>query len=363
MATGADLRAARTAAGLSLSRMADRTHFTKAHLSMVETGKRSAVPDIVEAYEQALGTQLGPAPLDPLRVAHEWLVTPSPMTIQTQSGRRVGESLAGELENRVVHLRHLDDTVSSDELCPVIAKELNEAEQLVRTATYTEDTGKRLFATVGELAQLAGWVASDAGQYRQAERFYLSGVAAANHASDHVLGAQLLSSLSYQMANTGKPGDAVLLARTAIMGAHGATPLVRTLFLERVAWACAKSGEAGATWRALDTVDDTYEQRGADEPEWVYWLDRNEIDVMAGRCLIELGQPEKAEPLLAKAINNYPADHAREVALYLSWLAESYARSGDVDAAHSALNRARAANDTMPSARTDARLNTVERLL
>jgi hypothetical protein len=66
-------------------------------------------------------------------------------------------------------------------------------------------------------------------------------------------------------------------------------------------------------------VDKAYEERspGVIEPEWVYWLDGTEIDVMAGRCMIELGN-SAAEPLLTNAIMSYPTDHAREVALYLS---------------------------------------------
>ncbi len=55
-----------------------------------------------------------------------------------------------------------------------------------------------------------------------------------------------------------------------------------------------------------------YERRSAemDEPEWVYWLDRKQIDVMAGRCLIELGDPATAEPLLSGAIAAYTPEHA-----------------------------------------------------
>ena len=48
------------AAGISLSVMAIRTHFSKAYLSMVETGKRAATSDVVKAYERVLGIgQLG----------------------------------------------------------------------------------------------------------------------------------------------------------------------------------------------------------------------------------------------------------------------------------------------------------------
>ncbi|MEV0083853.1 helix-turn-helix transcriptional regulator [Saccharopolyspora sp. NPDC050642] len=365
MTTGADLRAARAAAGLSLSRMAQRTHFAKSYLSMVETGKRSVAPDVVDAYEQVLGVPLQPAPGDPLRIAHEWLVSESPIAVQFRSGRRVGDSLAEELETRVIELRHLDDVVSSRDLLPAVSKELREADRLVRSANFSESVGRRLFTAVAELAQLAGWIASDAGRYAEAQRLYISGVGAAGEASDRVLGAQLLSSLSYQVSNVGNPRDAALLARTAVKGADGATPVVRALLLERVAWASVKAKDISGTWRALDAVNDSYERRAGDgaEPEWVYWLNRSEIDVMAGRCMIELGRPNDAEPLLSNAVANYPPDHAREVALYLSWLAESHARTGDLDAARDAIERAQRYAAAMPSVRTDDRLFAVRQML
>jgi len=129
---------------------------------------------------------------------------------------------------------------------------------------------------VGELSQLAGWIASDAGHYQQAQRLYLSGVTATQAAADRALGAQPLSSLAYQIANIGNRDDAVLIARSAVTGAPDATPLVRALLLERLAWAAARAHDPDTTRRALDAVDDTYAQRstGIAEPEWVYWLDR-----------------------------------------------------------------------------------------
>jgi hypothetical protein len=218
---------------------------------------------------------------------------------------------------------------------------------------------------VGELAQLAGWVASDAGHYVEAERVYLSGVTAASAAEDPVLAGQLLSSLSYQMANVGDPADASLLARSAVKGANGASPVVRTLLLERVAWASARSRDADGARRALDTVDDTYESRsdGIEEPEWTYWLNRSEIDVMAARCMIELGDPSSAEPLLSGAIATYDPEHVREVALYQTWLAESYVRSGELDAGRTTLARARKLALRAKSARLTARVATIDRLL
>lgn len=54
-ALGAQLRAARTAAGLSLAQMAARTSFDRKHLGNCETGSRQATAAVVLAYERALG--------------------------------------------------------------------------------------------------------------------------------------------------------------------------------------------------------------------------------------------------------------------------------------------------------------------
>jgi transcriptional regulator with XRE-family HTH domain len=364
---GPALRAAREAAGLSLAALAARTHYSKPLLGLLETGRRTIKPEHVVAYSRALFVSLdslyGP-PDDPLRLAHDWLVSDTPVAVQTRFGRRVGADLAAQLESRVIELRHLDDFVYGSDLFPLVRKELADAQAVVSESTYTDGVGRRLLTVVGELSQLAGWVASDAGRYQEAQNVYLSGVSAARDAGDRALAGQLLSSLSYQMANVGNPADAVLLARSAAKGAEHATPVVRTLLLERVAWACARSRDRDGTRRALDLVDDTYEQRGPiiPEPEWVYWLNRSEIDVMAGRCLIELGQPAAAEPLLSAAIDSYQAEHIREVALYLSWLAESYARSGELDAARDTLDRARTVAAGGGSVRLDTRLQEVQRL-
>ncbi|WP_216210851.1 helix-turn-helix domain-containing protein [Amycolatopsis aidingensis] len=366
---GANLRAAREAAGVSLSAMAARTHYSKPLLGLLENGKRALKPVHVTAYARALNvsveTLYGP-PEDPLRVAHEWLVADTPAEVHSTAGRRVGATLASRLEDRVIELRHLDDVIGGRDLFPLVHKELTSAQGVVKDASYTERTGRRLLTVVGELAQLAGWVASDAGHYTEAERVYLSGVSAARDAGDRALAGQLLSSLSYQIANVGNPADAALLARSAVVGTQDqTTPVVRTLLLERMAWASARARDHDGTQRALDAVDDAYEQRsaGAEEPEWVYWLDRKEIEVMAGRCLIELGDPLAAEPLLSGAIAVYTPEHAREVALYQTWLAESYARAGMFDAARDTITRARKTAQGVNSTRLDLRIGTVESLL
>lgn len=350
-----------------LRRLSGRATVTRDEVKRWEVGKRRPGPYWTLFLASALGVDeaalIDPLP-DPLRLAHEWLVSDTPQQVEMRSGRRVGASLASRVESRVIELRHLDDYLGGEDLTPVVVKELDASARLVRSASYSEPVGKRLLTAVGELAQLAGWVASDAGLFRRAEGFYLSGVSAATDAGDRALTGNLLSSLAYQMANVGRPSDALLLARTAVKGADGA-PVVRALLLERVAWAAAKSGDALAALRALDRVDNVFGSRrpGDCEPEWTYWLNGDEVDTMRARVLVELGRPQDAGPVLNDVLSRYPASAARESALYWSWLAESYVKSGEIDGAREALDTARQFASHVRSARADDRIEAVSACL
>jgi hypothetical protein len=179
------------------------------------------------------------------------------------------------------------------------------------------------------------------------------------------LAANIISTLSYQLANTGNPRQAALLARTAYAGArHSATPTTKALLLERVAWADAKSGDLGGCERALGQVEENFNHTEPEsDPDWVYWLNREEIDVMAGRCFTELKQPARAEPLLRSATSAYDNALIRENSLYLSWLAEDYILLNEIDLAAEIATRVLELGSRADSARTDERLRHLARLL
>ncbi|MEU6562863.1 tetratricopeptide repeat protein [Nocardia nova] len=361
---GPALRAARESAGIGLREFARRTHWSAAYLSQVERGLRPVSADIRKAYAGTFGTgNATPPPADPLRIAHEWLVADVPPLEQMKSGRQIGSGLADEMERRVIELRRLDDRIGGTTLHPIVRSDLDAARTVVREGTHAPEVRRRLLRVVGELSQLGGWVYADAGQYRRAQDVYLDGVTAATEAGDKPLAGQLLSTLAYMIANVGDPHDAALLARTALRGAtNSAPPIVRALLGERIAWAAAKSGDTEAASRALDDVDDEYDRRGPadDDPDWTYWLNRDEIDIMRARCAVELGEVTTAETLLTPALDRYPPHRRREAALYRTWLAEAHARTGNLDAARATL--AKVGTDT-GSDRVERRVHEVEQLL
>ncbi len=264
-----------------------------------------------------------------------------------------------------MQLRRADDFISGRDSHALVLQELKATSDLLNKAALTDSQSRRLLTATAELAQLAAWVAADAGLYRNAAKYTESGVLAAHAADNPALAANIISTLSYQLANTGNPRQAALLARTAYAGGHReATATTRALLLERVAWADAKSGDLSNCERMLGLVEDDFGRANPDEdPDWVYWLNRNEIDVMAGRCYTELKNPARAEPLLRNAISTYSDTLIRENVLYLSWLAEDYILLGDIDEAAGISTEILELKNRANSSRTDERLKYLVKLL
>jgi hypothetical protein len=179
----------------------------------------------------------------------------------------------------------------------------------------------------------------------------------ANGISRSLLIRRSVSTLAYQVANRDDPHEAVLLTRSAAAGAQGhSSSTTRALLEERVAWAHARVGEIRHTERALSAVDTEYDRRRpADDPEWVYWLDEDEI-IMAGRCYVELQQPDRAIPLLPDVLDRYDERQTRESALYTSWLAEAHVQAGDIEHAAALADRTLELSSSTSSSRGDDRV-------
>lgn len=142
MTTGSQIRAARLAAGLGLREVARRAVIDPGYLSQIERGKRAPSPEFLARLSDVLGVELQQSA--PLRAALELLTSSAPAAV---------------VEHGAVHeLRALDDQVGGVDSYPVVASALAQVEDA---------------ALYAELAQLAGWVAADAGRSDAATRHYV----------------------------------------------------------------------------------------------------------------------------------------------------------------------------------------------
>jgi transcriptional regulator with XRE-family HTH domain len=282
-----------------------------------------------------------------------------------RQGRRIGASTVAQLAGRVHGLRLADDVLSGGDLIAPAFRELRRAVDLYRTASFSEETGRGLLVQLGELGQIAGWVASDAGRLDDAEHAYRLGLAAAREAGDPTLVGNLAGSLAYQWSNNGREREAADMAQAAVDEAGpDAPPAARALFLDRVAWTQTRAGEAQAAMRALGDAHDALSADGGPEaPPWAYWVSREELEVMDARVFTELHRPLRAVPLLTDVLSRYDTTHARELALYRSWLAVALADANEPERAAEEAQRIIELSGELSSDRTAARTRVVlERL-
>lgn len=250
------------------------------------------------------------------------------------SGRRVGADVPQQLSQRTARLRRLDDFAGGGDTYQMYVRELEGTTRLADEGVYSEATGRGMRGIIAEQAQLAGWAAYDAGNYEGARGHYMTALAASRAAEDTALEGNSLAFLAcLEWTVGGGSGIRFATAAYEALGA-GAAPVVRALLADRLAWQHATAGNDREADYALGVAEEAiHEHSDSDEPgpDWAYWVDRDEIAIMTGRCWAELHRPLRAIPALEDALARYDDTRARDKALYLSWLAAAYLDAGEVE--------------------------------
>ncbi|MEW2382312.1 helix-turn-helix transcriptional regulator [Micromonospora sp. NPDC047707] len=365
------MRQLRRDRGLSLRDLAKLTFHGKTYLHELENGIKPPTTQAAQRVDDALnagGELVALAALRPTIprrdfVAAAGLAAALPHTLLAH-GRHVGAATPGRLAERTARLRRLDNYLGGADTHRTYAAEVESTTRLVQDGSYTEATGRHLLAVLAEQAQLAGWAAFDAGNHGEAERLYRVSLAAAGDCDDQALTGNGLAFLAYQQLALGQLATATAAASCDAAGTS-VTPGVRALLHLRAAWAYAVAGDASAADRHLGAGTTCLaEHDDRPEPDWVYWVDRTEGEIMTGRCWTVLRRPVRAIPVLEAALAGFDDTHARDKALYLSWLADAYLDANEVEqscaTAAAAVRLAGGVGSVRPGQRVDALLTRME---
>lgn len=320
----------RKAVGLSQGALAQKLGVERSTVVRWEAGKTAPAPWVRPLLAEAL--QVSDSQLDDLlreaegdddavdRRAFAGLATGLALAplARARTGSQIGATQVQQLHLRTARLRRLDDHLGGMDTYAVYTGELAATERLIRSASYSSAVAGALTGVLAEQAQMAGWAAFDAGRFAESRRHYRQALDAARQSGDAGLEGNSLAFLAYEKADRATAEESTRVAGTR------ATPRVRALLHERLAWAHAVSGQALAAERALEAAAAAVSERATDpEPDFVFWVDSLEIDIMTGRCLAELRRPN-AIPVLEDALSRYDDTHSRDKALYLTWLAHAY---------------------------------------
>ncbi|MGA5100878.1 transcriptional regulator [Streptomyces lavendulocolor] len=270
--------------------------------------------------------------------SRDWLITAADPQVARQAGSRVGMADVEAVTAMTAALVDLDHRFGSGHVRPVVVHYLNSVVSGLLSGSYRDNVGRRLFAAVARLTELAGYMAVDTGQPGLAQRYYIQALRLAQAAGDRGYGGYVLAaSMSHLAAQLGNPREIAQLARAAQEGARGhVPPRAEAMFLAAEARGHALLGDlrmcqevAARAVTAMDRVD----PESGDDPAWIAHFDRAYLADELAHCYRDLGRPEDAARAATEALDGHPATRARRRAIGLVLLATAQVQQREVEAA------------------------------
>ncbi|WP_232236054.1 helix-turn-helix domain-containing protein [Nocardia sp. BMG51109] len=282
--TGARLRAAREAAGVSLSMLSARTHYSKSLLGQLETGQRRVLSEHIRAYSDALGigSSLFIEPSDGEKAAAEWL--------KRIEASDIGGDTLDRIELAVDDLAAAYPTTPPGELLVRIRQYLGYAGRLM-DSRMTLAQHRRLLVTSGWFSLLASTCHIDLGELpAAAARGHLAWALAAE--SEHrEISAWCLETRAWQKLTDGEFAEAAKLSRSA----QEVAPEGTSVYIQATAQegrALSRLGDGKGAYGALRRVARLVSGMPApDRPEHHFQYDPAKSDAYVATTLAWLGDP------------------------------------------------------------------------
>ncbi|WP_159840091.1 helix-turn-helix domain-containing protein [Nocardia sp. CY41] len=300
MEPGALLRAAREAAGISLRAMAARSYYSKAYLSLIETGRRPVPAGVSAAYERVLGAD----------VERLTAVARTPASVDPTALSDVAVMLAAT--------RRVEDAAGAVAVLPTVRGLAAMTEAFAREARTAKAEATSL---ASEVTQYRGWPEHAIGADVAARRSVGTAVSLAKESRDPDRLAHSLGFLGYVTVSAGNYSEVVALsdAALAIRDAH---PIVSAYGRMRRAELLAAHGERRGAQRALTMADAATEAAdGIEPPASMYWWSTGFGAVQRGGVLALLGRTTEAVAEATYGLAAMPPEHRES-----DWLASALRR-------------------------------------
>jgi transcriptional regulator with XRE-family HTH domain len=400
---GTELRRRRVEAGLSLTGLEKLVHYSRSHLSKVETGAKPPSTDLARRCDAALGCAgalagLAPAPKPdaPSPATGDcdevWVLsfndngTSEFRTVSrrsllggalaglgapaiTGSGFGLGPSGGGRLEGSTLdsfrvlfdELRSLGQRVSPGTLVPMLVTQTHSLRTLATQSRSAERD--RALVLAARFAEYTGWMAQEAGDDARAAWWTEQAVNFSAGAGDTDMAAYALVRRGLIALYRHDSAQTVQLAAAAQSATRD--PRIRGLAAQREAQGHAIAGDYDACFRALDRASGLL---GVDpEPRHGAILGTSSVaDPIAaavGWCLFDLGQPATAAQVLQRELARIPDQAKRARARYGARLALALAGSGEPEAACAAAGPVLDACENIDSATVRVDLRSLSREL
>jgi len=371
MSFGPELRRLRVAADMSLTRLARLLHYSKGHLSKVETGLKRPTPELAQRCDVLLDAQGALAALVPARSpwnvtgkamarqetvdSEVWLMTVAPdgtSWLQLVDRRKVlvagptsvlglrfsdrdvsaaarqGTSLEG-LRVLFDQFRQLGHTASPAVVLPALIAQTQTVQGIAAHCdARTQGPALRLAA---RYAEYVGWMCQEAGSNEAARWWTERAVELAATGGDRDLASYALVRRALMALYRNDAAETIELSRAAQR--DSVLPRIRGLAAQREAQGHALAGDHRACLHCLDTARGLLVLPPADPAEPVLGSTTltDPVSMITGWCLYDLGRPAEAAEVLDHEVTLVPAHALRARTRYGVRQAMAHAAAGEVE--------------------------------
>jgi transcriptional regulator with XRE-family HTH domain len=322
MAARDGLAARRRAIGLTQDTLAEALRVERSTVARWEQGTSSPRPWLRKRLADVL--ELSPAELSRL-LDPASLATSEPPDTASGDGLRITEPVIGHggpldrpadgayvqtVREDGRRLIELDTNYGGDEIARLAGRAYKNAYRRLASGLYAPGTERDLRAAVGELAQIAAWIAYDADQQATARALTNEALLLSRLAGDRRMELFDLAQLAMQSVHLGQAGEARRIA-DEVIDSGPASSRVTAVFRIRRARALAQAGERSRSLGELDRANAMLSDGNARDPEWTWWVDPSELAWHRAMSLASLDDWPGAVALFEQAAELRPANTIR----------------------------------------------------
>ncbi|WP_307240664.1 helix-turn-helix domain-containing protein [Catenuloplanes indicus] len=383
---GAELRRRRLAAGLSLSELSSRTHYSRGYISRIETGDREPSVEFARRLDAALGAEgVLALMLEPQAVMISQAREPFPNPDATfdlswiesfhadTASRRsyVSDALVRpDVQDQAIEsfadlldrLKSLGQVLAPSNVMPMLVPQVV---ILVKLAQRADDRiAPKVWRMASRFADYAGWMAQEMGSDETASRWTDQAVIFARLAGDNDAVAYAYvrrANIALYQHDARMTVNFAVLAQKTQCGSY-----VQRLACQREAQGYALAGDRHSYIKAMARAEGLLANEPDDEPQRVQLGSQrmsNPLRLAKGWSLHDLGLSEDAVPFLRDEYDATHASNRRARARIGARLALALAASHKLDKAAEVLEDILSGVRTIESATIRADLKSVNRIL
>lgn len=249
-----------------------------------------------------------------------------------EQGRAPDTNLIGMMQDRTTEFFRLEETAPARTILESLVEHGGTLQRLLQSTSNEQDR-RQLLSAAGETEALAGWMAFDLSQPREAQARFRRALRMADEAGDGPLSACTLNYWSYLLASQDRSAEAVELLGHAGEKVRGSAATTQAWIAGRQAEEAARLGDGDTTERALARAFTAYDYaRPHHERAWTSFFGPSRLGGLAVSAYGRLGHRE-TDALAESLLGSLSPTETKVRALVVADLALSAASASDVDRA------------------------------